>query len=89
MAYDLILRKQTPSIFSRDAGRASGSTATNVAGGVGIFAALALLIVPRARRKIERQADIKWYRKRFANDLYRTQEVPAIPMAEMLQDLRR
>jgi hypothetical protein len=84
MAYDLILRKQTPSIFSRDAG-----TATNVAGGVGIFAALALLIVPRARRKIERRAEIRWYRKNYANDLYRTQELPVIPMAEMWQDLRR
>jgi hypothetical protein len=84
MAYDLILRRQTPSIFSRDA-----STATNVAGGVGIFAALALLLVPRARRKIERQREIQWYRKRFANDLYRTQEMPAIPMAEMLQDLHQ
>jgi hypothetical protein len=84
MAYDLILRRQTPSIFSRDA-----STATNIAGGVGIFAALALLIVPRVRRKIERKAEIKWYRKNFANDLYTTAELPAIPMADMQQDLRR
>jgi hypothetical protein len=84
MAYDLLLRRQTPSIFSRDAG-----TTTNIAGGIGIFAALALLIVPQVRRKIERKAEIQWYRKRFANDLYRTQEVPAIPMAEMLRDLKR
>ena len=84
MAYDLFLRRQTPSIFSRDAG-----TTKNVAGGVGVFAALAFLLVPRAHRKIERKREIEWYRKRFANDLYRTQEVPVIPMAEMLQDLRR
>lgn len=84
MAYDLLLRRQTPSIFSRDAG-----TATNVAGGVGIFAAIAFLILPRAHRKIERRKEIRWYRERFANDLFRTQEVPVIPMAEMLQDLRR
>lgn len=84
MAYDLLLRRQTPSIFSRDA-----PVATNVAGGVGVFAALAFLIVPRTRRKIERKREIQWYRERFANDLYRTQEVPVIPMAEMLQEIRR
>ncbi len=84
MAYDLLLRRQTPSIFSRDAG-----TATNVAGGVGVLAAIGLLLFPKIKRRQERRAEIAWYRKRFANDLYRTQEVPAIPMAEMLQDLRR
>ena len=80
MAYDLLLRKQTPHIISRDSGPAS-----NIAGGIGILTALGILLVPRLRRMHERQKEIEWYRKRFDPSLGRTQELPAIPMEDMVR----
>lgn len=84
MAYDLLLRRQTPSIFSRDA-----PVATNVAGGLGVFAALAFLVVPRARRKIERHSEIRRYRREFDDGLDKTQEMPAVRMADMFREMHR
>lgn len=80
MAYDLLLRKQTPNIFSRDSG-----TAVNLAGGVGILTALGILLLPRLRRMHERQREIAWYRKRFDPSLGRTQEVPVISMEDIVR----
>jgi hypothetical protein len=75
MAYDLFFRRQVPSDFSRR----EGVTAAGIAGGLGLLAAVGLLLVPRAARRSE----IRKYRREFAGDLSRTQEMPAISMAEL------
>jgi hypothetical protein len=76
MAYDLFYRKQIPTAFSRGA---TSAAAAGIAGGLGVLAAVGLLLVPRAVRRSE----ISRYRREFAGDLSRTQEMPAISMAEL------
>ena len=76
MAYDLLLRRHVPSSFSRE-----GGAPAVVAGGVAVLAALGCLIVPRIRR----QAENDRYRRDYADDLYSTQESPAISMAELVR----
>lgn len=74
MAYDLIFKKQTARQFARGAG-----AVPKVAGGMGVIATLAMIIVPRLRRRSE----IQQYRREYASDyqgyqLAKTQELPAI-----------
>lgn len=85
MAYDLLFRKQIPSNFSRE-----GAVPGAIAGGVGIIAAIALIVIPRAKRRAENAR----CRIEYAHDYYgdtpryelaRTQELPAIPMNVLMQ----
>jgi len=75
MAYDLLFRRQIPSAFSRG----ETTAAAGVVGGLGVLAAVGLMLIPRAARRSE----IRRYRRDFAGDLSRTQEMPAISMAEL------
>jgi hypothetical protein len=85
MAYDLFFRKQIPSSFSRE-----GAVPGALAGGVGILAAIALILIPRTKRR----AEAAKYRREYAYDYYgdtpkyelsRTREMPSIPMTELLK----
>jgi len=81
MAYDLLLRKHVPSIFSREGLRPVGGAPAAIAGGVAVLAAVGCLLVPSVRR----QSEIRRYRREYADDLYATQESPAISMAELVR----
>jgi len=76
MAYDLLLRRHVPTNFARE-----GGAPAMVTGGIAVLAAVGLLVIPRARRR----AEIRRYRREYASDLDVTQELPAIPMAELIK----
>jgi hypothetical protein len=81
MAYDLIFRRQTTTNLARDAG-----AAPKIAGGIGLLASIAMILIPRLRRRSE----IQQYRREYARDyhgnkLNKTQEMPAIPMERLVR----
>lgn len=80
MAYDLFFRKQIPNSFSRG----EGAAAAGIAGGLCVIAAAGALLIP----KLARRTEIKRYRSEYAGNLHATQEMPIIPMAELMRQPR-
>ena len=79
MAYDLFYRRQTPGTFSRGA-----TTTVGIAGGLALLGAIGALLIP----KVVRRTEIKRYRSEYAGNLRATQELPVIPMADLMRQPR-
>ena len=81
MAYDLFFRKQIPQDVSR-----GGRGPAHAAEGLGVLAAIVFCAIPQVRRRAEDSR----YRRELSTayegcPLRRTQEVPAVPMAEIVR----
>jgi len=82
MAYDLFSRQATPVNYARESTPDPLTITAKpslTALGVGLVTA-AVLIIPRLRRARKRE----WYQREYTRDLTDTQELPAMPMADMM-----
>jgi hypothetical protein len=82
MAYDLLTKKIVPVNCSRDASLGpmlnKPTAALLIAGG--------MMVVKAALSEMRREGEKAHYQREFRRDLHETQEVPAIPMRELVRN---